>query len=229
MLTINAAALSRISSDTKNITSVNQITYPSSFTSSINSTKKTDVRVFKNGYVYEGEFHHKQKNKFHGKGLLKKVNKGEVYEGNFEFGKPDGLGKLTYKNGSYYEGEFSEGKKHGKGLTYFNDCTYHRGNYFKGRAVGKCKMQFYVILPATFYDNPQPKLANLSNISTKLSQNFNDDQDKISILKNHKFQHKIEEFVPIFYPDSNKTLHLVEYIGYCENFIPNLDVSNPTE
>lgn len=41
---------------------------------------------------------------------------GDRYNGNYEDGKPSGLGVYIWKSGSIYEGEFKEGLKHGKGV-----------------------------------------------------------------------------------------------------------------
>ena len=41
--------------------------------------------------------------------------KGDVYTGNYAFGKPDGAGVYKWKNGSLYTGEFKDGLKHGYG------------------------------------------------------------------------------------------------------------------
>ena len=37
------------------------------------------------------------------------------YTGGLLNGKPEGTGKLTYRNGETYEGEFKNGQRHGKG------------------------------------------------------------------------------------------------------------------
>jgi len=50
----------------------------------------------------------------HGKGTDIFAN-GDVYTGNYGFGKPDGYGSYKWKNGSMYVGEFKDGMKHGKG------------------------------------------------------------------------------------------------------------------
>jgi hypothetical protein len=39
----------------------------------------------------------------HGKGFETFLN-GDVYEGNYKFGKPDGIGKYTWHEGVIYEG-----------------------------------------------------------------------------------------------------------------------------
>jgi len=50
----------------------------------------------------------------HGKGTDIFAN-GDVYSGNYAFGKPEGQGVYKWKNGSVYQGEFKEGLKNGYG------------------------------------------------------------------------------------------------------------------
>jgi hypothetical protein len=54
------------------------LTYPTSFSSSIDHSKQTEVYVLKNGYEYQGEFHpdSRYSHKFHGQGRLRKPKKG---------------------------------------------------------------------------------------------------------------------------------------------------------
>ena len=46
-------------------------------------------------------------------------NDGHTYTGEFEKGKPHGIGTYTYSDGNIYKGRFKDGKPHGKG-TYTN-------------------------------------------------------------------------------------------------------------
>lgn len=41
---------------------------------------------------------------------------GDMYEGDYREGKPNGKGKYTWKNIITYEGQFVEGYRHGKGI-----------------------------------------------------------------------------------------------------------------
>ncbi|KAL9186505.1 hypothetical protein ACHAXT_005743 [Thalassiosira profunda] len=73
----------------------------------------------------------------------KKYANGDVYEGEWTDGQPNGQGRMIYfkrrsgdKGAEYYEGEWKDGKPHGKGM-----CTYRNGRYegeFEdGRRTGK--------------------------------------------------------------------------------------------
>jgi hypothetical protein len=43
-------------------------------------------------------------------------NNGDLYSGDWKFGKFDGIGKLTHQNKDYYEGSFKQGLKSGRGV-----------------------------------------------------------------------------------------------------------------
>ena len=49
-----------------------------------------------------------------GQGVFRNSS-GSLYEGDFEHGKFQGAGKMTYRDGDIYEGEFKNGKMHGAG------------------------------------------------------------------------------------------------------------------
>jgi hypothetical protein len=54
-----------------------------------------------------------------------KINKEEVYTGQWQKGMKHGYGKLTEVNGTVYEGEWKEGKKSGYGkLITIQQDTY---------------------------------------------------------------------------------------------------------
>ena len=68
----------------------------------------------------------------HGRGSDIFAN-GDVYTGNYAYGKPDGKGVYKWKNGSIYTGEFKEGMKHGRGewkkVANSSKCNRFEGMY----------------------------------------------------------------------------------------------------
>lgn len=53
-------------------------------------------------------------------GLAKgRFSNGDMYEGQWKNGKPDGIGTMTYMLGGSYEGEWKNGKRDGKGVMRF--------------------------------------------------------------------------------------------------------------
>ena len=79
-----------------------------------------------NGETYIGQWKNNEKK---GKGVLLKDKK-IIYEGEFDFDNPDGIGKYYYENGNYYIGQFIEGKRHGKGILYNkNDKIIYDGEF----------------------------------------------------------------------------------------------------
>ena len=52
---------------------------------------------------------------------------GDIYEGTFKKGEPDGEGTYYHKNGNMYKGEFLNDKAHGKGIFYFRDGSSYEG------------------------------------------------------------------------------------------------------
>jgi hypothetical protein len=59
------------------------------------------------------------------------------YTGGLLNGKPEGTGKLTYRNGETYEGEFKNGQRHGKGkLTSWLDGDVLEVNFKDNRKYG---------------------------------------------------------------------------------------------
>ena len=71
-----------------------------------------------------------------------KYANGDEYEGEFQYGKPNGQGTMTYADGSTYVGEFQDGEPHGQGtMTYANGNTYV-GEFQYGKPNGKGKMTY---------------------------------------------------------------------------------------
>ena len=69
---------------------------------------------------------------------------GGYYEGNFENDKPQGYGKLLYKESDKdvvyeYEGEVNKGKKHGRGKLRCGDAYVLEGEWKDDKIVGKGK------------------------------------------------------------------------------------------
>ena len=60
---------------------------------------------------------------------------GDMFEGDFENGKPHGKGKMTFPNGDLFEGEFENGKPHGKGRMTFSNGNHLEGDFQNGGYV----------------------------------------------------------------------------------------------
>jgi len=88
--------------------------------------------TYPNGDVYEGEFRYGRRS---GKGKLTYAN-GDVYEGDWENNAINGKGKVTYAGGSVYEGGYKDGKRHGKGKYTWAFGGYE-GEYRNGQRNGK--------------------------------------------------------------------------------------------
>ena len=66
------------------------------------------------------------------------LSNGEIFCGQFVYGKMTGRGEYQRMDGSKYEGEFSEGIPHGKGKEKMSDGSTFEGIYFGGmRKKGK--------------------------------------------------------------------------------------------
>ena len=62
---------------------------------------------------------------------------GDLYEGDFKDGEPDGKGKYTHKNGNIYDGDFVKDKAHGRGIFYCRNGDRYEGEFFKDAREGK--------------------------------------------------------------------------------------------
>ena len=62
---------------------------------------------------------------------------GDVYEGEFKLGKPNGYGEYKYKNGDVYEGDWLNGKRHGFGKYFYATGEYFEGYYVDGERTKK--------------------------------------------------------------------------------------------
>ncbi|CDW71111.1 phosphatidylinositol-4-phosphate 5- [Stylonychia lemnae] len=67
--------------------------------------------------------------------------KNQEYEGNFQDGFRNGIGRMIYHNGDIYRGQFLKNLRHGSGSILFKDGRYFRGNWqndmFHGRGIYK--------------------------------------------------------------------------------------------
>ena len=64
------------------------------------------------GSIYKGNF---KNGLYHGNGIFEWIHKDEKFEGNYFFGKKNGVGKFWFKNGDTFKGNFFDGKVHGYG------------------------------------------------------------------------------------------------------------------
>ena len=82
----------------------------------------------------------------------KKYRNGDYYEGEWEKGKPHGLGVMVYANGDVYDGEWLKGKRHGKGQMSFSSGEICKGDWkndqlysgftTKTALLGKCELYY---------------------------------------------------------------------------------------
>lgn len=83
---------------------------------------------------YEGQVRDGQP---HGHGKKTWLETGEVYEGFFEYGVPNGEGKLKMKDGSEYIGPFLKGSFSGQGQLSYSDGAVVKGEFKNGEVFGK--------------------------------------------------------------------------------------------
>jgi len=86
-------------------------------------------------WTYTGEV---RQGLFHGKGKITWSN-GEIYEGDWVYGKRTGKGKYTFANGNVYEGDFVDGKWHGKGKIIWTNGNVYEGDWVYNKLTGKGK------------------------------------------------------------------------------------------
>jgi hypothetical protein len=94
--------------------------------------------VYSNGNIYEGDF---VSGKPEGHGTTNFAN-GSIYTGQFSNGRTDGQGVFKMKDGAIYSGQFSQGLYHGKGKYNFPDGGIYDGNWVNGIREGQGKMTF---------------------------------------------------------------------------------------
>ena len=76
-----------------------------------------------------------KEHKANGKG--KYVTQEYEYEGEWINGRPNGNGKIVYKNGTIYEGHFINGQPDGKGEFKASDGFWYKGDFHNGKFYGK--------------------------------------------------------------------------------------------
>ena len=86
------------------------------------------------GTIFEGEI---KEGKANGTGTLSCPS--FVYSGNWINGRPNGYGKITYKNGSTFEGNFVNGMCHGQGDFQTLNKYGYQGEFENGKFHGKGK------------------------------------------------------------------------------------------
>ncbi|WOK98933.1 phosphatidylinositol 4-phosphate 5-kinase 5 [Canna indica] len=92
----------------------------------------SDVQVYNNGDVYEGEFH---RGKCSGSGVYYYYMSGR-YEGDWVDGKYDGYGVETWARGSRYRGQYRQGLRHGFGVYRFYTGDVYAGEWSNGQSHG---------------------------------------------------------------------------------------------
>lgn len=70
----------------------------------------------------------------------KKYPNGDVYEGEWKSGQPEGRGKMFYANGDIYEGNWVNGKRHGEGKMIYKTKDIYEGEWKDNKEEGHGKM-----------------------------------------------------------------------------------------
>ena len=65
-----------------------------------------------------------------------------VYAGNYNNGKRDGIGKMSFPDGSKYFGEWSKNQMHGEGTYKYNNGDIYSGAWDNGQKSGAGNYQF---------------------------------------------------------------------------------------
>lgn len=80
-------------------------------------------------------------NRFHGWGVYTYLAGGK-YEGEWQYGQKDGMGRRDWPDGSRYEGEWRNNQPHGKGIKTYKDGAQYTGDFRQGLRAGKGKMSW---------------------------------------------------------------------------------------
>ena len=83
---------------------------------------------------YDGEL---SKAKPSGEGVFVSEDGKFSYEGQWEKGEFNGLGKITYADGSWEEGEYEQGRRNGICRVYSSDADYTESRYHEGVPYGE--------------------------------------------------------------------------------------------
>jgi len=74
---------------------------------------------------------------------IKTFQNGDQYEGQLnKEGKPNGTGKMRFKDGTYYAGEWLGGIKHGKGIEVGTDKVVYQGEFKNGNKEGYANIDY---------------------------------------------------------------------------------------
>ncbi|URD85394.1 MORN [Musa troglodytarum] len=92
----------------------------------------SDVQVYSNGDIFEGEFH---RGKCSGSGVYYYYMSGR-FEGDWVDGKYDGYGVETWARGSRYRGQYRQGLRHGFGVYRFYTGDVYAGEWSNGQSHG---------------------------------------------------------------------------------------------
>ncbi|OUO01360.1 MORN repeat-containing protein [Bacteroides clarus] len=93
-------------------------------------------KIYSNGNIYEGEW---KKGVPNGLGKMIYAN-GNIYEGNWISGIIEGKGKMTYANGDIYEGTWKMSTPNGFGKMTHKNGDWYEGEWYNGRFYnGSCK------------------------------------------------------------------------------------------
>ncbi len=88
--------------------------------------------LYDNGDIFEGHFKNGLPN---GKGRKTKADQ-SFYEGNYVLGKCEGQGKLVMPDGAVYDGAWADNQFNGKGMFAEPDGSKYEGDYVKGLKHG---------------------------------------------------------------------------------------------
>ena len=90
--------------------------------------------------VYNGEYNAAGQRE--GRGTFSRVDKNDVYEGEFKANKMDGHGACRYADGNVYEGEFKANKMHGHGTFKYADGDVYDGEFKADKKEGRGTYRF---------------------------------------------------------------------------------------
>ncbi len=93
-------------------------------------------REWADGSIYEGEFSYGKPN---GLGVYIWVN-GDRYTGKWKGGTQEGYGIMKFYNGDKYDGDWKGGKKHGQGNMLWADSMSYRGEWASDQMEGFGKL-----------------------------------------------------------------------------------------